>query len=315
MKPKTKIAIIVLASALVIAVIVAILIPSSVDFGNVDFFITDTNSDYQYEVGEPLTFKLADSTMRDRDIMWHFGNGDTIRGKDSVQYTYAEEGKYMVTLIIDGKYPVDKFIDVVKADKKGPLDSLVQINGPELGYIGEELVFSSYGPGVESWFWEFGETGNVDAYEGQVVYVYRDTGIYTVKLKTNISEYPVEHRIKVLSLFEAIDESDPVDSLELLHNDIKRRFQAIANASIGDKSVFYDNIKYLERTYTCGNGESVVIVVNGNKYNDLYSYCQGLHSLEGRGRRTLNIDEIVKVTKGVNGCINKIEVSQSVIEL
>lgn len=315
MKPKTKIAVWVLASALVIAVIVAILVPSSVDFGNVDFLIEDTNSDYQYEVGEKLTFTLSDSTMRDRSIVWYFGNGDTIQGKESVDYIYAEEGKYMVTLELDSKYKEHKYIDVVKANKKGYRDSLVQINGPELGYLGEELIFSSYGPGIESWFWEFGETGNIDAYEGQVVYVYRDTGVYTVTLKTNVSAYPIKHKIKILSLFEAIDESDPVDSLQLIHDDIRRRLQAIANGSIDNKSSFYDNVKYLERVYTCGKGETVVIVVNGNKYNDLYSYCQGLHSLEGRGKRTLSIDQIEKVTRGEGGCVNKIEVSQSVIEL
>lgn len=315
MNSRRKIAIWVLSAALAIAVVVAILVPSSVDFGNLDFTIEDTNTDYQYEVGEALTFTLMDSTMFGREMVWYFGNGDSIKGKESVEYRFSEPGRYMITLKLDETYKLDKFIDVVQADQKNAVDSLVQINGPEVGYIGEELVFSSYGPGLESWFWEFGETGNIDAYEGQVVYVYRDTGIYTVKLKTNVSEYPVKHRIKILSLFEALEESDPVDSLELLHNDIKRRFQSIANSSIDDKSTFYENVKYLERTYTCGNGETVVIVVNGDKYNDLYSYCQGLHSLEGRGKRSLNIEEITKVSKGLNGCVNKIEVTQRVIEL
>lgn len=315
MNSKTKIAIGVLSAGLIIAIVVAILVPSSVDFGKLDFTIEDSNTDYQYEVGETLTFTLMDSSMFGREMVWYFGNGDSIQGKESVEYKFSEEGRYRVTLKLDAKYRQDKFIDVVQADQKGALDSLVQINGPEIGYLGEELVFSSYGPGLESWFWEFGVTGNIDAYEGQVVYVYRDTGLYTVKLKTNVSEYPVKHQIRILSLFEAIDESDPVDSLELLHTDIKRRFQSIANSSIGNKSTFYENVKYLERTYTCGNGETVVVVVNGNKYNDLYSYCQGLHSLEGRGKRTLSIEEITKVTKGLNGCINKIEVTQRVIEL
>lgn len=315
MKPKTKIAIWILAPALIIAVLIAIWIPSSVDFGNVEFQIEDTNGDYQYDVDESLTFTLIDSSMRDRSIVWYFGNGDSLVNEWTVDYTFEEKGKYMVTLVLDDKYEVNKFIDVVETDLKGPLDSLVEISGPELGYVGEELIFSSYGPGLESWFWEFGETGYVDAYEGQVVYVYRDTGTYTVRLKTNISEYPVDHKIKVLSLFEAIDESDPVDSLQLIHNDIRKRLQSIADGRIDDKSSFYDNIKYLERVYTCGNGERVVIVVNGEKYNDLYSYCQGLHSLEGRGKRTLKIEEIVKVTKGSNGCVDKIEVTQTVIEI
>jgi len=315
MNSRRKIVIWVLSTALVIAVIVAILVPSSVDFGNLDFTIEDTNTDYQYEVGETLTFTLMDSSMFGKEMVWYFGNGDSIVGKESVEYKFPEPGRYRITLKLNEAFKEDKFIDVVQTDQKNAVDSLVQIHGPEVGYLGEELVFSSYGPGLESWFWEFGETGNIDAYEGQVVYVYRDTGVYTVKLKTNVSEYPVKHRIRILSLFEALEESDPVDSLELLHNDIRRRFQSIANSSIDDKSTFYENIKYLERTYTCGSGETVVVVVNGDKYNDLYSYCQGLHSLEGRGKRTLSIDEITKVTKGVNGCINKIEVAQRVIEL
>ncbi len=314
MKPKTKIAIGVLASALAIAIIVAILIPSSVDFGNIDFQIEDSNNDYQYEVGEKLTFTLSDSTMSDRDIVWYFGNGDTLMGKESVEYTFKEEGKYMVTLQLDTKYKMPKFIDVVETRIKRPEDSLVQINGPEIGYIGEELIFSSYGPGLESWFWEFGETGNVDAYEGQVVYVYREPGVYTVKLKTNISKYPVDHKIEVLSLFEAFAESDPVDSLQLIHNDIRKRLQAIANGTVDNKNSFYDNIKYLEKVYTCGRGEVVVVVVNGKKYNDLYSYCQGLHTLEGRGKRTLTIDDI-KIKLRDNGCVKRIDVTQSVIEL
>lgn len=315
MNSKTKIAIGVLSAALIVAVVVAILVPPNIDFGKLDFTIEDTNADYQYEAGETLTFTLMDSSMFGKTMVWYFGNGDSIQGKESVEYKFSEAGKYRITLKLNERYFEDKFIDIVQADQKTAIDSLVSINGPEIGYLGEELVFSSYGPGMESWFWEFGETGNIDAYEGQVVYVYRDTGVYTVKLKTNVSEYPVKHRIKILSLFEAIDESDPVDSLELLHTDIKRRFQAIANSSIGTKSTFYENVKYLERTYTCGEGETVVVVVNGDKYNDLYSYCQGLHSLEGRGKRTLSIDEITKVTKGINGCINKIEVTQRVIEL
>jgi hypothetical protein len=314
MKPKTKIAIGVLAAALIIAVIVAILVPSSVDFGNLDFQIEDKNNDYQYEVGETLTFTLSDSSMSDRSIVWYFGNGDTIQNEQSVEYTFKEAGKYMVTLELDSKYPVSKYLDIVQASVKRPEDSLVKINGPEIGYIGEELIFSSYGPGMESWFWEFGETGNIDAYEGQVVYVYREPGVYTVKLKTNTSEYPVSQKIEILSLFEAIDESDPVDSLGLIHNDIRRRLQAIADGSVENRSSFYDNVKYLEKAYTCGKGEVVVVVVNGDKYNDFYSYCQGLHTLEGRGKSTLNIDD-VKVNILDNGCINRIEVSQRVIEL
>ena len=311
MRSNVKIAVWGLGIALIAATIIAILIPSSVDVGNIDFYIEDTNNDYQYEVGEKLNFKLSDTNIQDRSIVWYFGNGDTLQNEQSVGYSYKDEGKYMVTLALGSRFKVSKYIDVIKTKVKTASDSIAEISGPALGYVGEELIFSSYGPGVESWFWEFGETGNVDAYEGQVVYVYREPGVYTVRLKTNIAAYPVEHTIEILSLFEAIEESEPVDSFQVVKDDLRRRFQSIADARINDKRSFYENLKYIENRYTCGNAEQVVVIVNGKKYNDLYSYCQGLHSLEGKGRSTLFINK-VEVEKLY--CLRRIEVTQSVID-
>ena len=87
MKPKTKIAIWVLAPALVVAVLIAIWIPSSVDFGSVDFFIEDTNNDYQYEVGESLNFTLSDSSMNDRSIVWGhlWDKPDVVEGQRPIE--------------------------------------------------------------------------------------------------------------------------------------------------------------------------------------------------------------------------------------
>ena len=86
MNSRRKITIWVLSAALLIAVIVAILVPSSVDFGNLDFTIEDSNTDYQYEVGETLTFQLMDSSMFGREMVWYFGNGDSIKGQEKVEY-------------------------------------------------------------------------------------------------------------------------------------------------------------------------------------------------------------------------------------
>ena len=59
------------------------------------------------------------------------------------------------------------------------------------GYQGEELVFSAEGYGMDTWLWEFGESGTVDAYEQQVVYSYDIPGEYTISLQTNTTKYPV----------------------------------------------------------------------------------------------------------------------------
>ena len=77
------------------------------------------------------------------------------------------------------------------------------------------------------------------------------------------------------------------------------------------KTSFYENLKYIESKYTCAKADEVIVVVNDEKYNDLYSYCQGLHTLEGRGERTLIIKD-VKID--AYKCIKRIEVTQNIIE-
>ena len=301
-----------LSGVLLIAIFTAVLMPSSVNIGSLDFYIEDSNHNFHYEAGEELRFLINDSSLMEKPMVWHFGNGDTSMQRKNVRYTYDSVGKYMVTLELEnGRYKTSHYVDIISIPKKVALDSVAAIYGEEVGYVGEELVFSSYGPGVTSWFWEFGETGTVDAYEGQVVYVYRDPGTYQVKLKTNISTYPVYHKIQILSLFEEIDESDPIDSMMIARSDLKQKFQAIADAKVSNKRGFYDNLKYIERNYTCQNAAEIVVVINDEKYNDLYSYCQGLHALEGRGERTLVIDD---VNVDAYLCIKRIEVKQRVVE-
>lgn len=311
MRFNKKIILIILAAAILIALLIAIWMPVKTTIGSLDFYIHDSNENYHYEVNEKLEFFISDSAAyKDRNMVWYMGNGDTLMRTKDINYVYKQKGKYMVTLEVDDKYKISKYIEVISVPKRRAIDSIPKIHGVDVGYVGEELVFSSYGPGVDTWFWEFGETGTVDAYEGQVVYVYKNEGIYNVKLKTNTAKYPVYHRIKILPLFEAIEESERLDSLSLAQQDIKDRLQAIADASIRNKRDYYSSLRHIENRYTCNKADQVVVVVNGSKYNDLYSYCQGLHHLEGRGKKTVVINEVAIDTFN---CLKKIEVTQSII--
>jgi len=303
--------ILLLVIAVIIALFVAIWMPFKTRISNLDFHISDSNQNYHYEVNEKLIFFIGDSlSYTNRDMVWHMGNGDTLNGLKNINYTYRENGKYMITLEVDNKYKISKYIEVISRPVNKLMDSIPKIYGMDTGYVGEELVFSSYGPAISSWFWEFGETGAVDAYEGQAVYMYKKPGIYNVKLKTNTSKYPVNHFITILPLFEALEEKES-DSLSIAQNDIKKRLQTIADASIKERDKYYRSLNHIERKYTCSKADQVVIVVNGTKYNDLYSYCQGLHYLEGRGTKTVVINEVVIDTFN---CLKKIEVTQSIID-
>ena len=311
MRFNKKIILIILAIAIVAALITAIWMPYKTAISNMDFSIHDSNQNYHFEINEKLDFAINDSLdYKNRKVIWYMGNGDTIRRSHDVKYTYTEKGKYMVTLEVDDKYKLSKYIDVIALPVKKAKDSIARIYGVDVGYVGEELVFSSYGPGISSWFWEFGETGTVDAYEGQVVYMYKNPGIYKVKLKTNTSKYPVNHRIQILPLFEPIEESGNLDSLSMAQEDIKIRLQTIADASINNKTDYYRSLKHIENSYTCNDADEVIVVINGARYNDLYSYCQGLHHLEGKGKQTVLINEVVIDTFN---CLKKIQVTQSIM--
>jgi hypothetical protein len=131
-----------------------------------------------------------------------------------------------------------------------------------------------------------------------------------VKLKTNLNKYPAKFKIEILPQFLPFQAEEPIDSLGMAQNDIKKRFQAIADASITNRKAYYRNFNYIKNKYTCNKSDEVTIVVNG-KYNDLYSYCQGLHSLEGRGVKSVIIDDVKIDT--IN-CLKRIEVGQSTIQ-
>ncbi len=314
MDPKRKPQLIILALLVLTGIIVAIFLPFSFNsnLSNVDFYITDANNNYHYETGEVLTFKINDPHLVEkRKLIWHLGNGDTLSRNDNVQYVYKKAGRYLVSLTdSDKKISTSQYVKVVSGKEYVTRDSIPKIHGVSEGYQGEELVFSAEGPGIDTWYWEFGETGTVDAYKRQVVYIYNTPGTYQVKLLTNTTEYPIYHTVTILPRFERIEETVAVDSLSLAAEDIKEKLQAIANTKVKDRSLYHKNVNYIKNTYLCDKPEEVVVVVNGGKFNDFYSYCQGLHFLEGAKKNRLKI-ESVTIDRSEN--IEVINVTQNTI--
>ncbi len=306
---------IILLSVLLLVSLIVIIFsfyPFDSKLKNLDFHIFDSNDNNHYEQHEELEFFVNDSSaIKGKSLIWHFGNGDTIDRSYDVKYKYKEAGKYLITLNIDGNHKVSKYIKVVSTKEKKLIDSIPKLFGPDQGYVGEELVFTSQGPGVETWYWEFGESGAVDAYEKQTVYVYTDSGVYDVKLTTNTTEYPLHHTIRILPRFEKFNGMVTQDSLSLAAIDIKKHLQAIADADVSDRGKFNEHFNYIKNRYTCGAASKVVVVVNDSKYNDLYSYCQGLHYLDGKRNKKININ---KVELESFKCIKRINVTQSTLE-
>ncbi|MCD0476254.1 PKD domain-containing protein [Flavobacterium sp. EDS] len=305
MNVKNKTVVILLLSIAVILIIVALLFPFNKKLSNLDFSIVDANDNHQYELNEKLSFKINDSTLiSDKKAVWYFGNGDSIVSKKNVEYTYEKSGKYLVTLRIDDKFDFSKQINIVNGRAMTAKDSIPKIFCEEFGYVGEEIVFTGYSPSSNNWYWEFGETGTIDSYEKQAIYVFNKPGIYTVKLETEKTRYPITREIEIFQLYEPFKEPVIVDSSSIVLNDIKRRLQIIANLSARDTRAYKDQVNYIKNKYICNNLSDVVVVINEEKYNDFLSYCQGLHYLDG------NATVIQEVKLDTIKCFKQINITQ-----
>lgn len=246
------------------------------------------------EIGQPINY--SDSTKGSNSWLWEFGNGDESvlqQGK----YTFAETGRYQIRLKVDNKQE-KKFIVNVRAKSNNEGEQLVRIEAPHTGMQGEYIIFRGEGLSKE-WRWEFGETGIVDSREKSAIYKYELPGNYEVLLSTEETQYPIRHLIEILPQYTE-DESTDVESL--IGNDIKEKLQNII-----DQKPFNNNYNYVLSTYLCNNPNTLV-VVNNNKKNDFYSYCQGLKII---GRKKTTIDNVIIELNPLNdACIQKLIVVQ-----
>ena len=311
MNERQKILLAIISFLAIVSLLVLLFLPSRTDSKSVDFYIHDSDGNNQLEVNEIIKFSVNDSSsLGEKVVLWKMGNGDSIVGHPNIQYRYPKAGKYLVTLQIDGKRIIEKSILVIAVKEKIEVDSVPKINGVSQGYEGEALVFSAEGHGVDTWYWEFGESGTVDAFDRQVVYKYDKPGKYIIRLKTNTTSKPVEHEITILPKVEDIMEQAQVDTLALIQNDIKRHLQAIANAKVSDRSAYYIHMNYIKNTYFHNDADQVMVEVNGNRFNVFPDYCQSLHFLESNRNKRIFIEDVKIDDKDR---ITKIQVTQKYI--
>ncbi|MFB9076284.1 PKD domain-containing protein [Flavobacterium procerum] len=302
MNIKNRTVVILLLFVAAILIVVALVFPFNKKISNLDFSIVDANDNHQYELNEKLSFKINDNTLiSDKKAVWYFGNGDSIVSNENVEYKYEKTGKYLVTLKIDNKFDFSKQINIVNGRRMTAKDSIPKIFCEEFGYVGEEIVFTAYSPSSNNWYWEFGETGTIDSYEKQAIYVFSKPGIYTVKLETDKTRYPITREIEIFQLYEPFKEPEIVDSVGIVINDIKKRLQIIANLSTRDTKLYKEQVNYIKKKYICNDLSDVVVVVNEEKYNDFLSYCQGLHYLDGNATIIQDVKlDTIKCFKQIN---------------
>ncbi|MFV0325264.1 MAG: PKD domain-containing protein [Bacteroides xylanisolvens] len=259
--------------------------------------IQATISPLDVEQGIPVSY--ADSTKGADKWHWEFGNGDTSSDRRG-EYVFPETGKYQIRLTVNGNLE-KKFIVNVRSPRKDESLDLIKIDAPKEALQGEYITFRGVG-NSKDWRWEFGETGQVDAIEKNAIYKYELPGRYIVQLRTEETKYPVVHQIDIMPQYS---DTDTTDVASIIGNDIKEKLQAIV-----DQKPFNKNYNYIMSTYLCNNPNTLVIV-NNDKKNDFYSYCQGLKII---GRKRTIIENVLIDVEETESCINKLIVIQTDLE-
>lgn len=253
----------------------------------------------------PLKLSLRD-TLHYKDITgfattrrWDFGDGN-ISLSDSGIYKYSKAGYYHLKLLVNNTFSRTIEIEVTDTVVTQKMqDSLVFIDAPDTAMQSENIVFRARTINdARSYSWEFGETHNVDSKEAMAIYAYKTPGVYYVTLLTEINEYPIIHKIRILPSYKN-DTTALTPMYDTIDNDFKWRLQQIANG----KS-FNMHYNYLLTRYLCNN-EKAVIKINGDKMNDFNSYCLGLQF-----EKNIVIQTVKVGLDDQQKCVTKVDVQQ-----
>lgn len=130
MKLNNTFLLIVLAIITLIAIGLAIWLPSRTKVVNLDWNVYDQNDNFQLEVGENLEFRINDTTAFDEvKMLWEFGNGDSIVQMNKVNYSFKKKGNYLVTLTIDDILSIPKKLTIIEVTNNRAVDSIPKIYG------------------------------------------------------------------------------------------------------------------------------------------------------------------------------------------
>jgi hypothetical protein len=249
-------------------------------------------------LGENIAY--TDSTYNAQSWYWEFGSGD-VSMEQRGEYCYKTTGIYRIRLTVNSLLSKEFMVNV-RPPVNLNMDSLIKIDAPSVAIQGEYITFKGIGLSKQ-WRWSFGATHIVDSRDRTAIYAYSLPGVYEVELSTEDTKYPIRHRIEI---YPEYMEQDTLDVLTLVGNDIREKLQAIV-----DGKPFNPNYNHIMNKYLCNN-PNVLVMVNNDKRDDFYSYCQGL-KITGRKITTI-VEVIVVPDENTPQCLQKLYVRQATHE-
>ncbi|AUC76943.1 PKD domain-containing protein [Olleya sp. Bg11-27] len=172
-------------------------------------FNTDAEN---YSVGEAIMFN--DLTIDAEKWQWAFGDNTSSFQKNPAHY-FEKPGAYDVELIVNGSCVGIQTVEIKEAVKVLDSTKFPVFDIPQSVRVGESLVLKDETNNASTWEWRFGETPRIDDNNRTATYVYKEPGLYTVKLIVNGDvEYMTKKKINVL---------EPKEKVSVLEKRKKRR--------------------------------------------------------------------------------------------
>lgn len=152
-----------------------------------------------FRVGELIRF--TDYTIGAEKWIWNFDDSTSVGTTRNPFHTFSKPGKYDVRLIVNKNCEITKTITI--EDKIFVLDStkLPLFEIPTETMVGKTIKVKDNTSRATTWEWRFGETANVNSYEKEAEYTYKESGLKTVSLVINGElQYIGKRKIRVLPL-------------------------------------------------------------------------------------------------------------------
>ncbi len=280
--------------------------------GEVNFKI----SAKEYRVGELIRF--TDFSENALKWTWDFDDSTGIRVERNPYHTFSKPGKYDVKLIVNQSCELIKTISI--EEKKFVLDStkLPVFEIPKETMVGQKIKVKDKTGRATTWEWRFGETTNVNSYDKEAEYTYKEPGLKTISLVVNGELQNMgKQTIKVMPKPEKKNRVGLEKPIEAMDRDIKyepsigivqekkekkiEKAPFISNKEFGNMLLRISNKEataQIFEPYMCGQLNMSVIV--NKKKEDFLVFCQKIIN------KRITVKEVQIIRDEETNCITNV---------
>jgi gliding motility-associated-like protein len=133
---------------------------------------------------EPLTVQFTDNSLYAEDYYWDFDDGSPVSNEVNPTHTFTEAGTYYVKQTIEGEGGEDYAYNTIRVYQKPEADFTVE---PKLVMLPDQEIHCYNLSKYEHYYlWNFGD--GATANEEDPIHLYRDEGIYDIRLEIETIE-------------------------------------------------------------------------------------------------------------------------------